>query len=102
MYKSCCGCYYENKRLCHWFKLFQKSAPKQIPNDILNKGCSKYSNKVSIGYKAGNKLIDKVIEVFDGEIIGDKYKPPFKYYPKRKKRKYVKSPHNYAYRKDAQ
>ncbi len=101
MNKSCWGCYYENKGLCYWFKLSQKSAPKQIPDDVMTKGCSQYSNDVSIGYKAGNELTDKVIKVFNGEIIGEKYKP-FRYYTKRKKRKYVKSPHNYAYRKDAQ
>ena len=49
-----------------------------------------------------NKTITKeIIKVFDGEIIGDKYKPPVK--PTRTyKKKYVKSPHKYSHRKDAQ
>ena len=46
-------------------------------------------------------LIKRVIKIFDGEIIGDKYEPPVK--PTRTyKKKYVKSPHKYAYRRDAQ
>ena len=101
MHKSCLGCYYENNSVCYWFSLKGNSTPKKIPEEIINKGCSKYTNNVSIGYKAGNKLTDKIINTFNGEIVSDKYQPPVK---KRKpfKRKYVKSPHNYSYRKDAQ
>ena len=99
MKKSCWGCYYESDSKCHWFRLVRKSAPKQIPKQILNKGCPQYSNN-----KRQTPLepyIKKIIDMFDGEIIGSKY-VPFKYYKKYKKRKYVKSPHNYSYRKDAQ
>ena len=67
----------------------------------MNKGCSHYKNNALIGYKAGDKLIDRIINTFNGEIIGDKYKPPVKP-TKTYKRKYVKSPHKYAYRRDAQ
>tara|TARA_R100000234_G_scaffold22032_1_gene12365 strand:+ start:392 stop:634 length:243 start_codon:yes stop_codon:yes gene_type:complete len=79
----------------------QKEHPKHIPENIMNKGCVQYKNNVSIGYKAGNELTDEIINTFNGEIIGDKYKPPTK---KRKtyKKKYVKSPHKYSHRKDAQ
>jgi len=97
--KSCLGCYYENDSVCYWFKLKSNSTPKKIPINIINKGCDKYKNdnleKLELG------LLDYLIKVFDGEIIGTKYKPPIK---KRKsyKKKYVKSAHNYAYRKDAQ
>ncbi|GEM_PF-6049146 len=99
MKKSCWGCYYENNSKCYWFKLVQKSTPKQIPKKILKEGCPQYSNN-----KRQTSLeprIKKIIDKFDGEIIGSKY-VPFKYYPKYKKRKYVKSAHNYSYRKDAQ
>jgi hypothetical protein len=97
MKKSCWGCYFEKNSVCHWFKLAQNGAPKVIPSEVLPKGCSKYSNRTSIG---DNELAQKIIKVFDGEVIGQKYVPFVKY--KKKKRKYVKSPHNYAYRKDAQ
>jgi hypothetical protein len=97
MSRSCWGCYYEKNSVCHWFKLAQKSAPKVIPSEVLPKGCSKYSNKASAG---NSELAHKLIKKFDGELIGDKYTPFVNY--KRKKRKYVKSSHNYAYRKDAQ
>ena len=51
--------------------------------------------------KSESELLHKIIKVFDGEILGDKYKPPVKP-TKTYKRKYVKSPHKYSYRKDAQ
>ena len=99
--RTCNGCYYEHKRTCYWFKLVHGSMPKMIPMNTFNEGCKQYKNNVSIGYKAGNKLTDRIINTFNGEIVSDKYQPPVK---KRKtyKRKYVKSPHNYSYRKDAQ
>ena len=86
---------------CYWFNLNQGKRPQKIPEEIINKGCKQYKNNVSIGYKAGDKLTDRIINTFNGEIVSDKYQPPV---IKRKayKRKYVKSPHNYAYRKDAQ
>ena len=95
------GCYYENKSVGYWFNLKGNSTPKKIPENIINKGCDKYLNNVSIGYKAGDELTDKLINTFNGEIVGDKYQPPIR---KRKtyKRKYVKSPHKYSYRRDAQ
>ena len=64
--------------------------------------CGKqYKNNVSIGYKAGDKLTDRIINTFNGEIVSEKYQPPV---IKRKtyKRKYIKSPHKYSYRRDAQ
>ena len=101
MHKSCLGCYYENKSVCYWFSLVGNSTPKQIPKNVINKGCDKYLNNVSIGYKAGDELTDKLINTFNGEIVGEKYEPPVR---KRKsyKKKYVKSAHNYSYRRDAQ
>tara|TARA_R100001082_G_scaffold73842_2_gene42532 strand:- start:154 stop:462 length:309 start_codon:yes stop_codon:yes gene_type:complete len=99
--KTCYGCFFEVSLKCHWFHLNQGKRPKQIPEETLKVGCNHYKNNASIGYKAGNKLTDKIINTFDGEIIGDKYKPPVKP-TKTYKRKYVKSPHKYAYRRDAQ
>ena len=101
LHKSCLGCYYENDSVCYWFKIKRDSAPKKIPKDVINKGCDKYLNNVSIGYKAGNKLTDRIINVFDGEIVGEKYEPPVRE-RKSYKKKYVKSAHNYSYRRDAQ
>ena len=42
-----------------------------------------------------------IIELFDGEIVSDKYQPPVRE-RKSYKKKYVKSAHNYSYRRDAQ
>ena len=86
---------------CYWFHLNQGKRPQQIPEEIINKGCKQYKNNVSIGYKAGDKLTDRIINTFNGEIVSEKYQPPV---IKRKtyKRKYIKSPHKYSYRRDAQ
>ena len=74
---------------------------ERVHSYILNIGWSKYQNNASIGNQAGNELTTKLINVFNGEIVGKKYKPPTRTY-KPYKKKYVKSAHNYSYRKDAQ
>ncbi len=99
MHKSCLGCYYEYHSKCYWFKLKDNSTPKEIPKDVIVKGCSKYYN-TSIGLSKSN-LQQLLIEKFDGETVGDKYEPPIKQ-TKEYKRKWVKSPHKYSHRKDAQ
>ena len=98
MSKSCYGCFFEVNSKCYWFFINKKEAPKTIPSEIINVGCNKYKNN---NQNETSELIEIIINKFDGEIIRDKYKPPIK---KRKtyKKKYVKSPHNYAYRRDAQ
>jgi len=69
----------------------------------MQKGCQKHElrgvDREYIG--STTPLIKKIINTFDGEILGEKYKPPVK--PTRAyKKKYVKSPHKYSYRRDAQ
>jgi len=97
--KSCNGCYFEHKKLCYWFKYVQGSNPKSIPIDTFNNGCKHYKNNVLVGYKTGNELTDKIIQVFDGEIIGEKYKPKTNRNHYYKKKKYT-TRHNYTERKD--
>ena len=97
--KSCNGCYYEHKRICYWFNLVKDGEPKLIPNDTFKKGCSQYNN-IFIGYETGNELTDKIIKIFNGEIIGDKYKPPINRNDSYKKK--YKTKHNYTHRRDAQ
>ena len=67
-------------------------APKVIPNDIIDKGCSKYKNTEMSGLEQHRHII----ELFDGEILSDKYERPTY------KKKWVKSPHKYTHRRDAQ
>jgi len=95
--KSCNGCYYEHNRICYWFELVHGSNSKIIPKETFDKGCTQYKN-VSIGYESGDELIDKVINVFKGEVIGKKYKPN-KWVGNYKKKKYT-TRHNYTERKD--
>ena len=98
MRKSCNGCYYEHEKTCYWFKLVHGSNPKLIPKETFDNGCKQYNNTL-IGYKAGSELTNKVINIFDGEIIGEKYKPKTNrnYY---KKKKTYTTRHNYTERKD--
>ncbi len=58
----------------------------------MEKGCSKYKNTEMSELEQHHYLI----KVFDGEIISNKYEKPVY------KRKWVKSPHKYSHRKDAQ
>tara|TARA_R110002051_G_C8683877_1_gene492155 strand:+ start:1097 stop:1390 length:294 start_codon:yes stop_codon:yes gene_type:complete len=97
MKKSCNGCYFEHNKLCYWFKLAEGNNPKIIPLETFDKGCVKYKNNQQ---NVTNDVIEKFINKFDGEIIGDKYTPkPFFY--KTKKKTYT-TRHRYTERKDAQ
>jgi hypothetical protein len=97
MKKTCNGCYFENDKTCYWFNLVKKSNAKLIPEETFKKGCTKYKNNQQ---NVSSDTIEKIINKFDGEIIGDKYTPrPF--YFKQKKRTYT-TRHKYTERKDAQ
>ena len=96
MRKSCNGCYFEHNRTCYWFKNVQGNDPKVIPVETFNKGCSQYNNTFT-GNKL-NELISKIVTVFNGEIIGEKYKPK-KWSGNYRKKKYT-TRHNYTKRKD--
>ena len=97
MKKTCNGCYFENNRICYWFRFVQGNKQKIIPLDTFEKGCSKYKNNQK---NVKSELIEKVIDKFDGEIIGDKYTPrPFYFKPKKKT---YTTRHKYTERKDAQ
>ena len=96
MKKTCNGCYYENERNCYWFKFVKKQRPKVIPTETFNKACSNYKNN---NKNIKSKDINKIIFIFDGEIIGSKYEPKPFYY--RKKKTYT-TKHKYTHRKDAQ
>ena len=93
MHKSCYGCFYEVSRKCYWFLVTgNNEAPKAIPSDIIDKGCDKYK---CTPYES-TPILEYIIKTFDGEVISSKYER-LTY-----KRKYVKSPHKYSYRRDAQ
>ena len=95
---SCNSCYLENKMKCYWFvKRNNESIAKDIPLDVFSKGCSKY--ELRIDNIEESKLLSKLIEVFDGEIIGNKFIPMKKTYKKSTQRMH-KSNHKYTARKD--
>jgi len=95
--QSCNGCYYEYNRTCYWFEIINGSNSKIIPTETFDKGCKQYKNTF-INYEPKDKLIIKVIDVFKGEIIGEKYTPN-KWVGNYKKKKYT-TKHNYTKRKD--
>ena len=97
--KTCRGCYYDIDDKCYWFKDVQGTSPQEIPVSVENVGCKHYKNTNLV--KLESKHLRLILDKFDGEILSDKYevyKKPYKPY----KKKYVKSAHNYSYRKDAQ
>jgi len=102
--RTCNSCFLENKSKCYWFvKRNNEVFPKNIPSDVFSKGCSKH--ELDIDNIEESELLSKLIEVFDGEIIGNKFKPTKKktYYGKTKKKREwwkQKSKHKYAERKD--
>jgi len=92
LHKSCYGCYFEVNEKCNWFYVHQNLAPKPIPIDKMDNGCSKYKNTEMSGLGQHHHII----ELFDGEILSDKYERPTY------KKKWTKSPHKYTHRRDAQ
>ena len=99
MRKTCGGCYYCIKDKCYWFKDINGTPPKVIPEEVYNKSCSKYKNTNMVMSVSEQQQL--ILDKFDGEILSDKYKIHKRQYGTYKK-KYVKSAHNYSYRKDAQ
>ena len=84
---SCYGCKHYFKRECWWFK-----PSKQIPKEILDKGCKFQSPKI-LKMEVPD-IIAELIEKFDGEMLYvHEYKNTYKH-------KYRKSKNKYGERKD--
>jgi hypothetical protein len=99
--RTCSSCYLENDHKCYWFvKRSNEKDAKDIPADVFSSGCSKH--ELDIDDIRESELLLRLIEVFDGEIIGNKFKPVEKktYYSKRRKKRVYKTKHNYTERKD--
>ena len=102
--RTCNSCYLENNYKCYWFvKRSNETKPKYIPADVFSKACSKY--ELDIDSIEESELLLKLIDVFDGEIIGNKFTPTKKktYYSKTNKKKEwwkQKSKHKYTERND--
>jgi len=98
LHKSCRGCYYGIDSKCYWFKDVQGTSPQEIPVSVEDVGCKHYKNTNLV--KSEWEQLRLVLDKFDGEILSDKY-DVYKYRTPYKK-KWVKSPHKYSHRKDAQ
>lgn len=68
--KSCWECKYQQKGgntllgFCLYFELIGQEK-KEIPQDIVDKGCKKWVSKDS----KNNPLVDYAMNLFDGELI---------------------------------
>ena len=99
--RTCNSCFLEHKNQCYWFvKRNNEFHPKNIPTDVFKKGCTKH--ELDIGDIEESEVLLKLIDVFDGEVIGNKFKPIKKkaYYSKPRKKRVYKTKHNYTERKD--
>tara|TARA_Y100001963_G_C6733188_1_gene424920 strand:+ start:895 stop:1206 length:312 start_codon:yes stop_codon:yes gene_type:complete len=97
---SCNGCFLEHENKCYWFTQNRGDKyPKKIPSHVFDKGCNLHQSTVSYDDIKENSLVLKLIEVFDGELIGDKFKPMKKEFKRRSSRSF-RTKHKYAQRKD--
>ena len=63
---TCYGCiYFTKQERCNWFYHNGKGHSKPVPSDVKNKGCNQ---RQGIKIK-GNKMIQYLIDKFEGEII---------------------------------
>ena len=86
-HNSCHGCKYYFMKECKWF-----NPAKEIPKEILEKGCKFQSPKIPEIEVPG--IIAEIINKFNGEFIyTHEYKNTYK-------RKYYKSKNKYGERKD--
>ena len=65
--ETCYGCIYffRSSNRCNWFYIHRHQTSKQIPENVINNGCSKRESKKI----KGPKWIQHLINVFQGEII---------------------------------
>ena len=59
--KGCFGCMYNLGRYCKYFETLGKNK-REIPDDIMDKGCKFYEKE--------DKIVKQIIEKFDGRFIG--------------------------------
>ena len=65
-HKSCFGCLYEQNRFCTWFSTHRGGRGKEIPTDVFNKGCK--LREPSVENEEHSEIVQKIIDVFNGEI----------------------------------
>ena len=70
--RSCFGCLYLQRKglssYCNWFYKHKFQKMKQIPEDILKKGCDKREPSVE-SVEDSTGIIQSIINRFDGELI---------------------------------
>lgn len=52
---SCKYCKYNDNSKCNWFKYFKDDDPKEIPENVFNKGCKQFCD---------HPLLIEVLEIF--------------------------------------
>ena len=95
---SCWNCHYKiNKQqmlfgACNYFKEM-KQEPKEIPRNIVDKGCKYFANK-----QDHHPTIKKILDLFEGEFLPDEQK--YVYKKSTYKRKYKDTRSKYGKRAD--
>ena len=95
---SCWNCHYKiNKQqmlfgACNYFKEINQE-PKEIPRDIVNKGCKYYFDKNN-----HHPVIERILTLFEGEFLPDEKK--YVYKESTYKREYKDNRNKYGNRAD--
>jgi len=88
---SCYGCKLNRNRYCYWFDI-----PKQIPLDIMNKGCK--HRDASYNKVEAPSIVAFIIDIFNGEFVSTPVEK--RSYSKSKEWWKEKPKHKYTERKD--
>tara|TARA_Y100000004_G_scaffold196787_1_gene268070 strand:+ start:11155 stop:11406 length:252 start_codon:yes stop_codon:yes gene_type:complete len=63
--RNCLNCTYNKNNTCTWWFFYKKQQPKNIPSNIINKGCKFWRNLDD----RLHPLLEAVIIKFNGDIV---------------------------------
>ena len=67
--RSCHGCVYlVSPRRCDWFKVHRHQESREIPLEVMSKGCKLRIPITSYVFDSTG-VVKKIIELFEGELI---------------------------------
>ena len=67
--RSCYGCVYlVSPRRCDWFKVHRYQENREIPLEVMSKGCKLRIPITSYVFDSTG-VVKKIIELFEGELI---------------------------------
>ena len=67
--RSCYGCVYlVSPRRCDWFKVHRYKESREIPLEVMSKGCKLRIPITSYVFDSTG-VVEKIIELFEGELM---------------------------------